>query len=398
MALGAVLAAALTDHSSHFYSIFIDGLDVVREPGASPRYAVPDSSISIDEQGPDGVSSMDFIIECTTALPITVNDGAEVRFDFSATSYRYFRGWVDHVDYENMPGDVGTRFKVRCTGIEAALDWCVMPNDVVIPAGTDPGVAVQTLAAQAAGTVLGLLNVAANGSGGSSQAFPVTTGIGGTVVTGNAITVTAGTTLREAIREVTAQTTNATSDLVATVDFWGGLRYYTASSGVNDSVSITVDDDPPVNGPGENTTYGIDASQVRAVVVKGTGVTVTVGDGSGKPGATAVLADSTLTTVAAATQAGQGYLRQYASAVRGQWTYTDYDGSATGIHAFMVNPSISDARLGLSSAFYRVTAISRTNFHGAGAGTVREDDTFSFGGTAPSVTRLTRQLTRTTLS
>jgi len=390
----AIVAAALTDHSSRYIGIYVDGVDVSGEPAASPRYAVPDSSISINEMGPDGVSSMDFTIECTTALPITVLDGAEVRFDYLALTpfYRYFRGWVDHVDYENMDGDIGTRFKVRCTGIEAALDWCVIPSDVVIPSGTDPGIGVQSLVAQATGNVLGVLNASGSGTDTSTQASPVSTGTSPTNFTQNAITVSAGTTLREGIRQITGQSQTG-SGYSATVDFWGGLRYY---STLADSVTITVDNDPPVNGPGENTTYGIDASQVRQVVVKGTGVTATVSDGTGKPGATAVLVDSTITTLAAAQQAGAGYLRQYASAIRGQFTYTDYLGGVVGIHAFQLFAGIADARLGLIGTTQQVSALARSNFHTGGG--LKEDVVFSFGGKPPSVTQLTRQLTRTTLS
>jgi hypothetical protein len=399
MALGAVLAAALTDHSQRITAIYIDGVDVSKEPATPSRYAVPGNTISINELGPDGVSSMEFTIECTTALPITVLDGAEVRFEYTSLTpaYRYFRGWVDHVDYENMDGDVGTRFKVRCTGIEAALDWMVLPADTVIAAGTDPGVAVQMLLTASTGTVGGIFNAAGSGtgSGTSSQATPIITGWAPVYALASAVTVSAGTTLREGIRQITAQSPGSLGGIFATVDFWGGLRYF---DGLTDNVVITVDDDPPVNGPGENTTYGIDASQVRQVVVKGTGVTATVSDGSGKPGATAVLVDATITTIAAAQQAGSGYLRQYASAIRGQWTYTDYDGGGNGIHAFQTFGGIADARLGLTGTNQQVSAIARSNFHGGGSSNNKEDDTFSFGGRPPSVTALTRQLTRTTLS
>ena len=45
----AIVAAALTDHSSRYIGIYVDGVDVSGEPAASPRYAVPDSSISIND-------------------------------------------------------------------------------------------------------------------------------------------------------------------------------------------------------------------------------------------------------------------------------------------------------------------------------------------------------------
>jgi hypothetical protein len=253
---------------------------------------------------------------------------------------------------------------------------------------------VQTLAAQAYGTTLGVLRAFADGSNGSSQAAPVTTGTAAANFTQNAVTVSAGTTLREGIRQVTAQS-QAGNGWVATVDFWGGLRYYTPDSGVNDSVSMTVDDDPPLTGVvAEGLQYGIDAAQYRAVIVKGTGVTVTVGDGSGKPGPTAVLSDSTITTVAAATQAGIGYLKQYATTARGQFALTDSPQFAGGqAHTFTWNVTFTDARVGFSSTFQRITTVS-WSFTNA----ERQDLAIAFGGPAPSMVGLARQLTRTTLS
>jgi hypothetical protein len=132
--------------------------------------------------------------------------------------------------------------------------------------------------------------------------------------------------------------------------------------------------------------------------VRGTGVSAIVSDGTGKAGPTAVLDDSTLTTVDAAQAAGQAYLAQYASSARASFSLTDTNILTANLaHAFALGVDITDARVGLSAASddtFRVTNLARSNFSGDGD----EDVTFSFGGNPPSVTALTRQLTRTTLS
>jgi hypothetical protein len=61
MALGAVTAAALTDHSARAYGLYVNGLDLIKQPSV-PGYGVPIDSIHVREAGPGGVSSMSFTV------------------------------------------------------------------------------------------------------------------------------------------------------------------------------------------------------------------------------------------------------------------------------------------------------------------------------------------------
>jgi hypothetical protein len=66
-------------------------------------------------------------------------------------------------------------------------------------------------------------------------------------------------------------------------------------------------------------------------------------------------------------------------------------------HAFQLFVVITDARVGLATTSFRVTSIAWRPYTTSSGG-LRGICTISFGGNPPSVTALTRQLTRTTLS
>ncbi len=399
----ALVGAALNTHASRAFGLWVGGVDVIADPVAPPDYWVPIDSVHVQEAGPGNVSSMDFVIECSGISPLVVGDGMDVRFwNLNATNqYPIFLGWIDHVDIENMPGDVATRYQVACTGIEAVLDWSLITSDMTIPAATTPESAVLACVGNATGNALGWLSALVNGNlTGSSDyiAGGVADGIAPSL--NAAVVITAGTTLRAAILQVAGQVTivnGATSPQIpinVSVGMYGYLLFFTYLSTAHFN-AITLDDDPPLSAspPAENLKYGIDASQVRGVIVKGTGVTAFVGDGSGKPGAVALVSDTTITTTAAAQSAGTAYLTQYASQIRGSFEQQDWAPTVLSVQRPGGAVHIGDARVAPVNIDAMITGIDKT-----WNPSQRENWLVSFGGNPPSVTALTRQLTRGTLS
>jgi hypothetical protein len=393
----AIVAAALNTAASRSKGLFVGSVDVIADPVAPVDYAVPIESVTIDHKGPCGVSSMTFTVECYgVPAAVSIADGMDVRFyDFTNTR-TLFAGFVDHVDIENLPGDRGTVYRVECVGYEAILDWSVLAADLTIPQGTAVDTAVQIVFASCTGTSLGRINATANPSGPSTDANPI--GVSGVLPFPFVpLTIPAGTTMREAIRQCAAQIAFAdpTESLVSTVDFNGGLRFFVTAAvdlgGVSNWNFSAINNDSPSSSNGEVTSYGIDAAQYRGVLVKGTGVTVFVPNGSGKEGAIAVLTDTTITTIAQATVAGNAYLASYATQARGSYQLTDKAPATSSIPGGKV--TITDQRLGLSATVFSVGSLRRT-FNNS----QRENWTVAFGGQPPSVAALARQLTRTTLS
>jgi hypothetical protein len=210
-----------------------------------------------------------------------------------------------------------------------------------------------------------------------------------------AVTIPGGTTLREAIRQLAGamNSTTPTYKWAWTVDLWDGLRLYKddgANPTISDYSGWLANDDTPLN-PAEPLTYGIDAAGYRGVIVKGTGVTQYVEDGTGKVGPIGLLTDSTITTAAQALAAGLAFLAGYASPVRGTVGYTDVNLTTYGMTNAHPGSSIQilDTRVGLATVAFTVSSIAKT-FNPSG----RENWVVGYGGVAPSAMALMRRLTQ----
>jgi hypothetical protein len=382
-------------------SLFVDSLDVLKEPGtATNRYGVPLDSIIVTENGPGNVSSMSFTIEDPSSA-VTVANGDTVLYYDHTNSLPEFRGFVQSFTVSVF--GTGRRWEITATGVEALLDWMVLPLDVTFASGTEAYAAVQSLAAQATGVGVALNTAAASGAGfGSAIATPVGKLDSSPPTLSAAVTVTAGTTLREAIRQISDNLTGglnpATQPIFATVDFWLGLRYFGWAIGVSDYADLTIVD--TVTGPiqAADLAHESDAGGVvRGVYVKGGNAAGSgpVSDGSGLPGQWATLEDSTLLTGDARDIAARAYLADKAQSVRGTFareTFTDTSTTSAHIQAGAF-VTLTDAQVGLSAASYRIFSISKRYF-----GARLETWTIAYGGMPPSVARAIRRLTRTTRS
>lgn len=400
MALGAVLATALTDRARRSKGLYLGGVDVASERGAvGNRVGVPIESVSVTEAGPGGVSSMTFSVD-DPGLGVGIARGMDVRFHDHVTDAPDFLGFVQGYTVAPAFGDQGRHIDVQAIGIEAVLDWAMTTSDLTFPGGsiTRVATAIQTIVANSAG--LGPIRAFANDAfSNGTQASPLSS----IVTTPNAasFSIPTGTTVREAIRTVIANMPLPGPDtdyqLAVTVDFTYGLR--TWRDVILSALDVTPSDygtETIVNGPAgtvsENLEYTVSALDAPvAVVVRGSALSVTVPGGEGVMGPVASITDTTITTIADAWQRGQAYLASFRQSLRGSYRQTDRVPNAT-IHPGSI-VVLTDARVGLAAVPLRVAQIDK-EFNPSG----REDWTLSFGGMPPSGAALIRRLTRATLS
>lgn len=381
-------------------SLYIDGLDVLKQPGTSTnRYGVPIETCSVTEAGPGGISGMSFTLEDPSISLPPPQPGQWVRFQDHTNDRPIFLGFLQ--SFSPQVFGLGVLYEVEAIGIETVLDWQVIASDTTFAVGINTADAVQTLYAAAAGIGVPLRTARAGSSQGSSQAAPIGS-IDPAAITSfgklaNAVTVTAGTTLREGIRQLTDQNI-ASSDTLrvggtanpnVSVDFYSGLRVWLGTLGTEYAV-LTVND--AVAGPliAAGLQHETDATGiVPQVYVKGGNAAGSgiVSAGSGLPGPIATLNDSTITTAADRDAKGYAYLSDKGSGVRGTFVLESYD-PAPNVRAGS-RLLITDAQLGLSSYFAPVMQIGR-KFLSSG----KEDWTITYGGLRASFATAVRRLTR----
>lgn len=398
MPQAAVIAAALTDHSAHPFSLWVNSFDVIRQPGtAGNLYGTPLESISVTETGPGGVSSMTFLIEDPGDTLYSVGE-AEILFVDNTTGVTLFRGYVDGESPTPRLGGIGRTISVSCTGLEAWLDWSRLVVD------TDVGSLINlNLAIVKVANGFSILNSRTSNVSNGDATNPVgQLDLLGVIpfAVASASLVTAGTTLREAINIAASQASyhyigsTPPAAVFATVDFNFGLRAWPNDSSMqqpSDYTTLTITDTPAgvISAAGLTTTTDYMAA-AHTVMVLGSAAAnnLTVSDGAGISRRVDLISQPLATTPALALQYGQQYLATQNQPTRGSLSILDWTPTAT-VHAGSL-VSITDATLNLAGRIYRIMEIQKT-FHGNG----RQDWSVSFGGLRPSAMRLTRRLTRT---
>lgn len=403
MALGAVLAAALTDHSAHPYMLAVAGVDMLLQPGTGTRYGIPIDTIRLTQRGPGGTSELTFDVE-DSALAVGFTKGAAVLFRDVANDYSLFAGFV--IGWTPRPWQPGGRtVEVRCQGVEAILDWAKV-GAFTVTAGSAVDSAIQQAVGNViTGTAAPLRAFAGSGNQQGTHDGPIG-GLYAAVTDPSAdLTIATGTTLREAIRRICDASTlgsfgasNQISGLLFTVDYDYGLRVWvdTAAGTLrtpSDWTNFSVHTDQPSSAfvAATQFDYTIDATTPSGVVVVGAaGAYVVVSDGTGSPGNVNTFTDSTLTTTAQMTSAGLSYLNQFVQPARGSFDLEDKATAATVFPGSLV--TIIAPEFDLASVAFRVSEIGRT-FYGT-----RQDWHVVFGGMKPSFASLVRRMTRDTLS
>jgi hypothetical protein len=390
MALGAVLGAALTDHSAHPFTLTVGGLDIIRDPGTGGnKYGVPVDSITVDVATPGTISSMSFDFADPLGAQ-TLSLGDRVEFWDNNLGEPMFVGWLITASYRPSHGGQGRTAECQALGIETVLDWASVPS-VTFAASTPGWDAVQTLCgmAQYAGTGLRYAFQFGGGVGGNylgDLAHPLGD-FGGLTTTAG--TVTPAGTLRSAIQYLLDNGRGGivnlqTAELFVTVDFYGGLRGWyqranTYTDMPDDYATMTVTDTVGSSLNATDLQHVEDAgSVVRAVRVIGGNAagTGTVSDGTGLPGRVSTIVDSTILTADAMAGRGAAEIANNVQTARGTFTLDDISPIAA-IHPgsqLVLTDTASSA-----TGTYRLSGLGRT-FHSSG----RQVWTVNYGAAVPS--------------
>lgn len=393
MALGPVLAAALTDHSARTKSLTVGGLEMLNPVGTlGLRTGTLLDSVKVTEAMHGRVSSMSFTVD-DPLVAITISEGMEVRFRDITNDVPIFLGFVETISSDTL--GLGRTLTVTAIGVEALLDWLVIPT-LTILTGTDIGMAAQQAATSAVGVGYPLRTTSAGTGGTSTQANPIAQG-GFTLGLTAYDVVISGQTLRQALYALSAASDSEPYEF--TVDFYGGLRvkaqaFSTLTWDISDWVGLTIDGTatPKIGQAWENTT---DYSQaVHAVYVQGANAAGSglVTDGTGIIGRVEFLSDNTSDTAAKRDTIGDAYMAQRQATARGKVTQEDQrtiGPQGTEIHAGMF-ATLTDATVGLS-AYSAVIGQIEKSFRGAAS----EVWTITYGGHPPSAIGTLRKITRT---
>lgn len=319
MALGAVVGAALTTPAARKWTLTIGGLDVSIQLGGSKgtSYGVPIETVKLTEAGVDQVSSLAFVIDDPAGV-LVFEERAPVHFHDCVRDVPLFEGFLDKIDVEQE--GLARRHVVTCGGVEAALDWMIIPAGAdlsVVAGGPSPALpdVVQALVGQALGVGVPL-RAFANPGGNSTQAKPVAGNVSDLVPTGLDL---GGRTLRQAIlAAVTLSGASLPPGL--TVDFYSGLRFmattgYGGGYGGNvllhqwsDRAAILVDGATFV---GADTKAGSTFSEaIHQVYVQGGNAAGSglVSDGTGLRGPIATISESLSTSAALRNSLGRTWL------------------------------------------------------------------------------------------
>lgn len=383
-------------------ALYLDGTDVLLQPGTTTaRYGVPIDTCEVTEQGPGGVSSLSFLLEDPSSV-FTPYAGMEVRFHDIANDRPIFTGWIQA--WTVVPLGINRAYQIVCVGIEAVLDWMIVPSASIAGFPTTVGYDwIEKVFAVALPVKGFYLNVTqkAGGEANDTNGDDVK-GVGTLQHLSQvrnqaqiAVSVT-GVTVREALRafyDVAVETSTGNKISAAfTVDFYGRLRLYLQGQSPADYAAYTVTDTGASATVAEDPAHTVDGGGIyRGVYIVGGNAAGTglVMDGTGIPGPIGTFSDSSIQDADALAIAGAGYLRQHGTQERGDLKLTDR-AFTTNVRAGSLL-TFTDAQLGVSGT-YSISQIRR-QFTGA-----REDWVMTYGALPPSFSRQLRRLTRTTLS
>jgi hypothetical protein len=394
MALGAVLGAALTDHSARKWGIYVDGLDLASEPASTRRYGATVDDVRLSLAGPGDVSRMTWSVDDPLGQ-LVFTDGQQVAFRDLSRDVLWFRGWMESYAEQTWP-PTGRRWALTAIGVESLLDWYVTGVALTFAAGSSFQAAVQAIAGSAIG--IGELRAFADPAILSgTDALP----IGGWNITlAVAVSIPANTILREALLAVGAAISpSLPGGAIFTVDHNFGLRAWSGSVFGPGAQLNAVNTAAGTQYHGSDTELTLDmAPIVRAVVVVGTGVTVTVSDGTGLRGRTAILNDQNITAVDQAQAAGAAYLAARGAEL-GAAATLEYDGAPVGAHTETTGAGLAFAMFGITDP--AILTVGQNFLNGLATVTFFGDKPnvrMSAGSSRRSGARLIRRLTRGTLS
>lgn len=395
MPLAPVVAAALTTPASRVWGIYVNGVDVSK----SSQYGVLWGETTIEIAAPGSASGATIVIDDTASV-LSFSPGDAVLWLalsqtnlFGTTGAPWFRGWVGKAGEVKL--GQGRQWQLECIGIDALPDWAVTQYAITFDPATAPvtfGLRQMVQAIAAASTNFGPVSVAIDlAAGGQGN---VTNGVGADYSLRTAVTIPIGTTFRRAVElaaSASGDVASPPSPLRLTVDMYGTLRTYVGvQTGVtfiapDSNASVTVSTAGPTY-PASHRHEDDGMSAARTVVVIGSGsVKVTLSDGTGIMGPTAIVQDDTFTTVAAATAYGLTYLAGRRGVSSGSVTLE----SVSGAEASWVlrRWNITDANLGISAVDYECGGMTVV-FDGSGLATIHAN----YGGPEQTAAQVIRRM------
>lgn len=384
MALGAVLAAALNTAAAHRWTLTVAGLDVTRDPAGAFGTLV--ESVRIVKAAPGNVSDMSFDVD-DPSLSWTPNVGDAVVLWDNVADRPLFAGYV--LTPARATLGIGRTWHVDAIGAEAILDWSILGTDVIVAAGT----LLRDAVLQVCGSVLwgapGVRVFAnANALANPTQAMPVG-GFGNWTPSLSApFTLTAGTTLRAALRTMGDKWRAGFNDSgvfvpTFTVDEWLGLRGFVAIppsflyDQPTDYATLTVSATPAAVTPPAGLQDTVDGgATIRGYLVTGTGTSGPVGDGTGLPGPWATIDDSSITTDVQRLATARSRMAARTNVHRGSFRLEDWAPGAYYPPGTLV--TITDSTIGITGTWF-VGGVT-IGLHGSG----RQDWDVAFGADPPS--------------
>lgn len=406
MALAGAVSAAIADLSAPPWSLKLDGVDLLAPPVSGRHFFADIETIDLVEEGPGGVSSLSFTIRDPLAEMVLAERAVATFWDH-VNNRPLFQGWMEKV--EPIPwAAAGRDINVTCVGVEALLDWMLVPA-ITVPVNTTLMDGIQMVVANATGVGWPIRAFAGPNdfihSFFSTQALPM-----GWIQARLAQDVVVdGASLREAINQVIAaapldgvfKAPGEYNGASFTIDFTSGLRVMATYllnnvpqvSSPSDYGELTMQD--TVAGTNAATTaprFTLDSASVaRQVYVTGTGVSGLYSDGSGIPGPVAQLNDPTITTTLAADLAAGAYLFGFAPSVRGSFDMDPTRSTFVASGNYRAGGKVTfltDTQVVSASMSFIIAAIHKRWAPGA------ESWSVDFGGFRPSAMKQVRRLTR----
>lgn len=392
MAGAAVLAAALTDHAAHPYSLWINGVDFIRPASVlGNTWAAPLDDVEVTHAAPGQVSAMTFVVE-DPQNEITINVGDVVRLENQVTGDAEFYGWVDTPATTTDLG-VGKRITVSAIGAEALLDWSRLTVDTVY-SGDRMDTILSDVFARATWGAPGAhwANFTQGAMDPGNAEFPL--GSLGTMAPWvTPLTLKAGT-LRQVIAalftacapRLAANVGSPQGGLFATVDFRLGIRVWLYGSAAYQvpadyrALWSIKNAGVAVDGIMEAVEHTVDGGNVtRAVYIVGGNAAGTglVTDGTGIPGRIDTITNTDLTTAGDRDAYGATYLAGKAEVAKGSLELVDWT-PQSGVYAGG-NIYLTNTILGFVVKPQKIAQLRR-RYHGSG----RQDVSVTYGIAAPS--------------
>lgn len=412
MVLGTVQAA------SRPFALYVDGFDVLVRLGTGQGVLL--ESIVVTENGPGGVSQLDFVYEDPIGSNGLPQAGADIQFWDRTNNVPLFRGFLNNYAVTPFPAATGRTIAMSADGIEILLDWRVRSQETFSPRYTfSTNILAYTadVISRLASSYTNLYaswggdTVPPTGTVNGSAGQPV--GLLGPVASTVAIQTyavylfasppTLSGSLRDMMRQVVAASdwesangirSPAPYDVNITVDFYGRLRAWAAGQQPDDYTTLTVSDTVGGAIAAANFQYEVHpADIIHEVYIQGGNAAGSgwFGDGSGIQGQQAIINDSTITDATRAQNTATAYLVNQAASVRGSFDIETFT-PATTVHAGGL-VTITDTQSGLTAQTFVVGQIRKT-FVGNG----KHNWTVIFGGLPPSAMDELRRLTRAVIN